>query len=107
MATDSADHSFGPRRFSHGAAETQDPSAKIQMPGSQMVIVMSGRQYSKVKVKVSELIDALYTENAQLHCRNRELERQNLVLCAELFHLSGQLQLSAPTPEEIDHENKN
>lgn len=107
MATDSADHSFGPRRFSNGAAEAQAPSAKIQMPGSQMVIVMSGRQYSKVKVKLSELIDALYTENAQLHCRNRELMQQNIALSAELFYLSGQLQPSAPTSEEIDHENKN
>lgn len=107
MATDSADHSFGPRRFYHGAEETQASPASIQMPGPQMVIVMSGRQYSKVKVKLSELIDALYTENAQLHCRNRELAQQNLVLRAELFHLRGQLQPSAPTHEEIDHENKN
>lgn len=107
MATDSADHYFGPRRFYHGAAEAQASPSKIQMPGSKMVIVMSGRQYSKVKVKVSELIDALYSENAHLHCRNRELMQQNIALSAELFYLSGQLQPSAPTPEEIDHENEN
>lgn len=49
----------------------------------------------KVKQKISELIDALYTENAELHRKNRELEEQNLKLRAELFYFRGQTQLAA------------
>lgn len=55
----------------------------------------------KVKQKLSELFDALYAENAELHRKNRELDEENLNLRAELFHLRGQKQL-AVVPELLD-----
>lgn len=57
----------------------------------------------KVKQKISELIDALHTENAELHRKIRELNEENLKLRAELFHLRGQTQ-KAVVPDLLDEE---
>lgn len=54
-----------------------------------------------VKQKISELIDALHAENAELHRKNRELKEENLNLRAELFHLRGQKQ-QAVVPDLLD-----
>lgn len=51
-----------------------------------------------VKRKISELIDALHTENAELHRQLRERDLNIEKLRAELFHLRGQTQM-AVVPE--------
>jgi ribosomal protein L29 len=57
----------------------------------------------KVKQKLSELFDALHTENAELHRKNLELNEENIKLRAELFHLRGQTQ-KAVVPDLLDEE---
>lgn len=54
-----------------------------------------------VKQKVSELIDALHTENAELHRKLRELDEEIGKLECELLHLRGQTQ-QAVVPDLLD-----
>ena len=49
---------------------------------------------NSVKNKISELFDALLTENARLNRINREQAEEIQKLGAELFHLKGQTQKS-------------
>ena len=75
------------------------------LPGGQFGIeegyCVMGIRPMKVKQKISELIEAFHTENAELHRKNRELDEENLILRAELFHLRGQTQ-QAVVPELLD-----
>jgi hypothetical protein len=74
------------------------------LPGGQFGIeegyCVMGIRPMKVKQKLSELFDALHTENAELHRKNRYLNEENLKLRAELFHLQGQKK-TAFTPDEL------
>ena len=54
-----------------------------------------------VKQKISQLIDSLLTENAELNRRSHIQEEEISRLRAELFHLKGQKQ-PAFTPNELD-----
>lgn len=45
----------------------------------------------KVKQKISELFDALYSENAALHREVARLKAENIELRAREFHRAGQV----------------